>query len=96
MNCPQCWQEWVCGCNSCKHRNPGKMRWRFTLDGECEVCPRCGFTAHADFWFAEQFFQLPDGDEMKHDRIHQHQAWHIRQRPMMRPRTIANRGGTNG
>lgn len=65
------------------------MLWKWTADGECEICPSCGFTQHADWWFEEQFFQLVDGHEMKHDKIHKWQAAHIKSRPMMR--SVASR-----
>ena len=83
MNCPRCWQRWVCGCKNCAPGNKGRMLWKWTPDGECEICPSCGFTAHADFWFEEQFLQLPSEHEMAPKRVGPWLASHIKNRPMM-------------
>ena len=65
------------------------MLWKWTPDGECEICPSCGFTAHADFWFEEQFLQLPSEHEMAPKRVGPWLASHIKNRPMMKARGIA-------
>jgi hypothetical protein len=59
------------------------MLWKWTPDGEAEICPRCGFTASANWWFDEQFFQLPPEHELANERIGKWSAMHIKSRPMM-------------
>lgn len=67
------------------------MLWKWTADGECEVCPSCGFTAHADWWFDEQFFQLPAEHELANGpKLGKWSIEHIKSRPMMH--TASNRG----
>lgn len=83
MNCPRCWQPWVCGCKNCAPDNKGRMLWKWTPDGEAEICPACGFTASADWWFDEQFFQLPSEHQLANTRISKWSAEHIKSRPMM-------------
>lgn len=90
MNCPRCWQPWVCGCKSCAPDNRGKMLWKWTPDGNHEVCPSCGFTACVDWWFDEQFFQLPKGHDMLPKRLSAWSVSHVKSRPMMSA-TLSNR-----
>jgi hypothetical protein len=59
------------------------MLWYWIAGGEVEVCPRCGFAAHADWWFDEQFFQLPPEHELANRRIGPWSVEHIKSRPMM-------------
>ena len=88
MNCPRCWQPWVCGCPSCYKDNKGKMLWKWTSDGEHEVCPNCGLIAHADWWFEEEMLQPPQEHHHLPDKRGPWLVAHIKSRPMMRSKAV--------
>jgi len=61
MKCPKCGQELVCGCSACLVHFPAKENEKamgFLPDGECQACPTCGFTQHADGWLDTKIAQL--------------------------------------
>jgi hypothetical protein len=60
MMCPRCGHRFVCGCNSCRERTRGQIRWKW-IDGEIEACGICGLAAHADQWLDEEYWQLANG-----------------------------------
>jgi hypothetical protein len=63
MNCPQCNQKLVCGCSACLVNFPAKENEKamgFLPDGECQACPNCGFTLHADGWLDVEIKQLKE------------------------------------
>ena len=63
MKCPNCNVELICGCSSCKAIHPaiiGEFYLEFLPDGECQACPNCGFTLHADGWLDVEIKQLKE------------------------------------
>lgn len=60
MMCPRCGHKFVCGCNSCRKRTQGQLRWKF-IDDESEACGRCGLVASLDQWMDEEYAQLANG-----------------------------------
>ena len=56
LTCPRCGrrQHVVCRRRECQCYQqipPGERPQTWTADGEACICPYCGFTAHADYWF---------------------------------------------
>lgn len=74
--CPKCNYPMHCGCNKfCLSKIPeGIKPYSWTDDGECIVCPNCGFTAHADFWLSmeEKEFRRCDADQKIREFYYRH------------------------
>lgn len=58
MNCPNCKNEYHCGCKSCRN-NPyaDKSLVRSMPEGDYDVCGHCGLKMHLDQWLDEEFKQ---------------------------------------
>jgi hypothetical protein len=57
-HCPKCGYPQCCGCNDfCLAKIPeGIKPYTWDEEGECIICPNCGFTANADFWLTLEGF----------------------------------------
>ncbi len=56
MKCPQCGNEYVCPCKSCRNREPDKVPW-IVIEVELESCPQCLLTKHVDEWMDIEYEQ---------------------------------------